>query len=285
MARPHLPDQHTTILLHPFAPPEIFGVFSYEVEGVQFLLSRPVQTVSIDRPWGEQRRLLTVAPAINIAISPRVGVVPIAAAQLRSTLRSPCRTTSKAMRQAKSNCDCQTVGLQRQPSTTSHSRTKAKRATLFKVSLPHAATGADYKMHAVAEYGGREYTEGYRVIAHRDLEPRHLYRPATMDVRGIDVKVAPNLSVGYVMGVGDEVPKSLEQIGVKVTMLGENDLANGHLDQFDAIIIGIRASAVRDDLKTYSKRLLDYAERGGNLIYQYQTQEFDAAPYGPYPTS
>jgi hypothetical protein len=29
----------------------------------------------------------------------------------------------------------------------------------------------------------------------------------------------------------------------------------GHLDQFDAIIIGIRASAVRDDLKTYSKRL------------------------------
>jgi len=40
---------------------------------------------------------------------------------------------------------------------------------------------------------------------------------------------------------------------------------------------------VRDDLKTYSKRLLDYAERGGNLIYQYQTQEFDAAPYGPYP--
>jgi len=40
---------------------------------------------------------------------------------------------------------------------------------------------------------------------------------------------------------------------------------------------------VRDDLKAYSKRLLDYAERGGNLIYQYQTQEFDAAPYGPYP--
>ena len=149
--------------------------------------------------------------------------------------------------------------------------------------MPRAATGADNKIHAVAEYGGREYTEGYRVIAHRDLEPRHLYRPATMDVHGIDVQVAPNLSVGYVMGVGDEVPQALEQIGVKVTMLGANDLANGDLDQFDSIIIGIRASAVRDDLKTYSKRLLDYAERGGNLIYQYQTQEFDAAPYGPYP--
>jgi len=85
------------------------------------------------------------------------------------------------------------------------------------------------------------------------------------------------------MGVGDEVPKALEQIGVKVVTLGENDLAKGNLDVFDAIIIGIRATAVRDDLKAYGKRLLDYAERGGNLIYQYQTQEFDAAPYGPYP--
>ena len=54
-------------------------------------------------------------------------------------------------------------------------------------------TGRDYKIQAVAEYGGREFIEGYRVIAYRDLEPRHLYAPATMDVRGVDVKVAPDL--------------------------------------------------------------------------------------------
>src|SRR4029453_12121698 len=96
----------------------------------------------------------------------------------------------------------------------------------FKVALPRAATGADDKIHAVAEYGGRAYTEGDRVIAHRDLEPRPLYRPATMDVRSIEVQVAPNLSVAYVMGGGDEVPKALEQIGVIVMMLGANDLAN-----------------------------------------------------------
>ncbi|HEX2489142.1 MAG TPA: PIG-L family deacetylase, partial [Blastocatellia bacterium] len=153
----------------------------------------------------------------------------------------------------------------------------------FRVSAPRVETGRDYRIQAVAEYAGRELTEGYRVIAYRDLEPRHLYAPATMNVRGVDVKVAPDLSIGYVMGVGDEVPKALEQIGVKVTTLGEKDLANGNLDDFDAIVIGIRATAVRSDLKAYSKRLLDYAERGGNLVYQYQTQEFDAASYGPYP--
>jgi LmbE family N-acetylglucosaminyl deacetylase len=283
--RDHIYQINKPQYLHlPFAPPEIFGVFSYEVEGVRFLLSRPVQTVSIARPWGEQRRLLTVAPAINIAMSPRVGVVPIAAAPTAVNVSVNVSNNVKGDAAGKVQLrlpDGWTATPAEHHFTFTHEGEASDFS--FKVSLPRAATGADDKIHAVAAYGGREYTEGYRVIAHRDLEPRHLYRPATMDVRGIDVKVAPNLSVGYVMGVGDAVPQSLEQIGVKVTMLGKNDLAHGHLDQFDSIIIGIRASAVRDDLKTYSKRLLDYAERGGNLIYQYQTQEFDAAPYGPYP--
>jgi LmbE family N-acetylglucosaminyl deacetylase len=268
----------------PFAPPELVGVFSYEVEGVRFVLSHPMQTVSIERPWGEQRRLLTVAPAINIAIAPRVGVVPIAA--------TPTAVTAAV--HVSSNVKGDAVGTVHLRLPDGWTATPAEhtftfthegeaRDFLFNVAVPRATTGAEYKIHAVAECGGRVYTEGYRVIAHRDLEPRHLYRPATMDVRGIDVQVAPNLAVGYVMGVGDEVPQALAQIGVKVTMLGDNDLANGHLEQFDAIIIGIRASAVRADLKTYSKRLLEYVERGGNLIYQYQTQEFDAVPYGPYP--
>src|SRR5215510_6222356 len=79
--RDHIYQINKPLYLHlPFAPPELFGVFSYEVEGVRFVLSHPVQTVSMARPWGEQRRLLTVAPAINIAMAPRVAVVPIAAA-------------------------------------------------------------------------------------------------------------------------------------------------------------------------------------------------------------
>jgi LmbE family N-acetylglucosaminyl deacetylase len=283
--RDHIYQLHTPQYLHlPFSPPELLGVFSYEVEGVRFVLSRPVQTVYMDRPWGEQRRLLTVAPALNIAIAPRVGVVPIAAAPTSVTVS--VTVSSNVQGDAAGRVRLRLPdGWTATPAEHDFTFTHEGEASVFSfnVALPRAAPGAEYQIHAVAEYGGRVYTEGYRVIAHHDLEPRHLYRPATMDVRGIDVQVAPNLSVGYVMGVGDEVPQALEQLGVHVTLLGAEDLTNGPLDQFDAIIIGIRASAVRADLKTYSTRLLDYAERGGNLIYQYQTQEFDAAPYGPYP--
>jgi LmbE family N-acetylglucosaminyl deacetylase len=276
-------DKHKYLNL-PFPPPDVMGVLNYEVDGVRFTLTQPAQTVYIDRPWGEQRRLLTVAPALSVAISPRVGVVPVAAEQANYTLRVNVMNNVKGSATGKVRLRLPqgwTATPQEAPLNFTHEGEAQN--FIFSVAVPRVTTGTDYKVQAVAEYNGREYTEGYQVIAHRDLEPRHLYRPATMDLRGIEVAVPAGLKAGYVMGVGDEVPQALEQIGVQVTMLNENDLANSNLDGFDVIIVGIRATTVRDDLKTYSKRLLDYAERGGNLIYQYQTQEFDDAPYGPYP--
>ena len=268
----------------PFPPPDVMGVLNYYVNGERFTLTQPAQTVYVDRPWGEQRRLLSVAPAVSVGISPRVGVVPLGAAQNNFKLTVNVLNNVKGDAAGKVRLRLP-EGWTSTPAETTFKFTHEGEIGnfSFSVSVPRISTGTDYKVHAVAEYAGREYNEGYQVIAHRDLEPRHLYRPAVMELRGIEVKVAPNLNIGYVMGVGDEVPKALEQIGVKVTMLGEQDLAGGNFDQFDAIIIGIRATAVRDDLKSYSKRLLDYVERGGNLIYQYQTQEFDSAPFCPYP--
>jgi hypothetical protein len=56
------------------------------------------------------------------------------------------------------------------------------------------------------------------------------------------------------------------------------------LNQFTTIILGIRAYAVRADVRTYNQRLLDFVNNGGTLIVQYNTPEFDKN-YGPYPYS
>jgi LmbE family N-acetylglucosaminyl deacetylase len=268
----------------PFTTPEPVGVATYQIDGVKFRLVSPVMTTFNQPPFGEQRRLLSVVPAINISISPRVGVAPIGAGQISFNVSVSVSNNVKGGASGKVKLKLPDGWSSTPPVQDFKFASEGEAGVFtFKVSAPGVATGQDYKVQAIAQDGGFEFNEGYRVIAYRDLEPRHLYAPATMDVRGVDVKVAPDLSIGYVMGVGDEIPKALEQIGVKVTTLGEKDLANGNLDDFDAIVIGIRATAVRADLKAYSKRLLDYAECGGNLVYQYQTQEFDAAPYGPYP--
>ncbi|MEO7157558.1 MAG: PIG-L family deacetylase, partial [Vicinamibacterales bacterium] len=60
-------------------------------------------------------------------------------------------------------------------------------------------------------------------------------------------------------------------------------LASGDLSQFDTILTGTRAYAVRDDLRTYNSRLLDYARAGGNVVILYNTQELVPNTFAPFP--
>jgi hypothetical protein len=98
------------------------------------------------------------------------------------------------------------------------------------------------------------------------------------------VKVPEGLNVGYIIGTGDDVPQSLEDLGLHVKFLSPQDLQTGNLSGFDVIVVGIRAYAVRPEIRTVNDRLLAYVKDGGVLLVQYQTPEFDHN-YGPYPLS
>lgn len=91
-------------------------------------------------------------------------------------------------------------------------------------------------------------------------------------------------SVAYVMGSGDQVPDALEQMGYRVTALGDESLERDDLSRFDAIVIGVRAYNTRPRLKALVPRLLAYAAGGGRLVTQYQTPDpaLDE-PLGPFP--
>ena len=270
----------------PFAPPEVHGVLTYRVDGVDFTIMRPAQTVSINRPWGERRRLLTVAPAISLSVSPRIGVIPIQSGKEEQHFTTTVEVLNNVKGEATGVValhlpDGWAASPENAPFAFTHEG--AIRTFTFSVSAQHVEAGKSYIIQAVGTYDGEDYTTGYQTIDYPDLEPRHLYYPATMTLHSIDVQLPSNLKVGYVMGVGDKVPEALQQIGIDVQLLDREDLRIGDLNQFDTILVGIRAYAVRRDLVAYNSRLLDYAHRGGNLIVQYQTPEFDAAPFGPYP--
>lgn len=78
-------------------------------------------------------------------------------------------------------------------------------------------------------------------------------------------------NIGYIMGAGDEVGKYLENLNFKITYLEAKDLESNSIQQFDAIILGIRAFNVVNDLKFKNKILFDYVKNGGNVIVQYNT--------------
>jgi hypothetical protein len=85
------------------------------------------------------------------------------------------------------------------------------------------------------------------------------------------------------MGVGDQVPAAIEQLGAAVQLITPAELASGDLSRYHTIVTGVRAYERRADLRANNHRLLNYAANGGTVLVQYNKFEFNEAQYGPYP--
>jgi hypothetical protein len=158
----------------------------------------------------------------------------------------------------------------------------------FQVTPPAHVKVGDYTLRAVAtspSTGDQKFSNGYQVIEYPHIERRQVIKAAEIPLKVVDVKTAPNLNVGYIVGVGDQVPPAIEQLGAKVQFIDEDEMAWGDLSKHDVIVTGVRAYERRADLRAYNRRLLDYVERGGTAIIQYNKMEFNEAEYGPYPAS
>jgi LmbE family N-acetylglucosaminyl deacetylase len=255
----------------------------YTVDGANVEIRHVVQNREAQLPYGYAMRELKIVPAVAVNVRPRQAIVPLA-----MTAKS-VGVNVELLNNSDTGADGTLAlklpaGWKSDPAQVPFRFTRAgeKQQYAFAVSIS-ALENRDYRIEAVATAGGRTYSEGYDAIEKRDLETRFLYHAAAVGVRGVDVKIAPGLNVGYVMGIGDDVPGGIAQLGARVTLLGEADLASGNLKQFDAIMTGTRAYAVRDDLRTYNQRLLDYVRDGGNLIVLYNTQELDPKQFAPFP--
>jgi LmbE family N-acetylglucosaminyl deacetylase len=259
------------------------AVVRYRVAGAPVEARAAVQHREARAPYGFVTRELRVVPAIAVNASPALVVVPRSARSKRVDVSVEVVNNRAAGSEG-------VVQLRLPQGWTSEPRQMAfafrrpgERAIYtFAVGIPSIADRV-LQIEAVASVGDREYREGYEFIEHRDLDGRYLYRPSLTEVRGVDVETVPGLNVGYVMGIGDRVPEAIRQLGYVVTMLEEGDLARGNLSRFDAIVTGTRAYAVREDLKTYNRRLLEYVEQGGNLIVLYNTQELVPNRFAPRP--
>jgi LmbE family N-acetylglucosaminyl deacetylase len=255
---------------------------TFQYHGVDFHTLAVVQSVHRVTGPGPMMEPLLVGPPISLWLSPAAGIVPLSSAtlHLQVTLHSDVKGPAKG-----------TVHLDLPQGWTSipasvnfaTSQDGDEQNLNFEIH-PSGVRAQQYDIKAVAEYNGQSFTEGFKTVGYTGLRPYPYYRKADYHTTGVDVKVAPALNVGYIMGTGDDVPRSLEDLGVHVKFLSPQDLQTGNLSAYDAILVGIRAYAVRPEIKTANDRLLEYVKGGGVLLIQYQTPEFDHN-YGPYPFS
>ncbi len=147
----------------------------------------------------------------------------------------------------------------------------SKDATLHFDATPVAANGAMQTVAAVADAGGKQYSEGYRIGGYDGLTPIYIYAPATYKTRDMNVKVAPGLRVAYLEGTGDEVPQDLKNMGVTVTPVEVWNLNSSNLADYDVVVLGVRVFTAHGDIEQAGPPLMEFVKNGGTVIVQYDT--------------
>jgi len=290
----------------PMRPTPFHATVMLSVNGVDVIHDLPVQHRYEGNIFsGEKRTELLVVPAFSVLMSPDVAIVP--ASSIRSS--AAARATTPQTRASGAPSPDRELRVTVVNDTTGAAETtvrldapKGWTATppLHKVAFerPDEAQtvrfmlkpglnipSAEYHVRAIVEGGGQTFTRGFEIIEYPHIRRYHVYADADATLKVINVRIEPNLLVGYVMGVGDQVPPAIEQLGARVQMLTAEDLAWGDLSKYDVIVTGVRAYERRDDLRANNSRLLEYVKNGGSMIVQYNKFEFNDAQYGPYPAN
>ena len=243
-----------------------------------------VQTKHIDPTYGQTQRPLAVAPPVSVALEPAVQVI---STRLSGPAEVMVGVRSNVGGAAQANVSLQVpAGWKVSPlSQPAQFATEGEfKDFRFTVTPPALKEGA-YDLTAKAEYNGKDYREGFSTIGHHDIGEFFYYRPARQRISAIEVNVPKAMQVGYIMGAGDDIPAVLQQVGMNLHMITPAELASADLTRFHTIVVGIRAYDVRNDIRQFNRRLLEYVNNGGTLLVQYvaSTGAFNSGRYAPYP--
>ena len=265
-----------------FAPWPLAAWTEFTFDGVPIRVGQVVQTMQHVLGPGGIYEPLVVTPAIGVRMEPEARILPLDGSAL------PVRVTVHAQAAADGTVDLKLpTGWTAQPASAPFHLAAAgdTEPILFSVTpaenpvavtMAHPLQPAPNTIQAVAHSAGHAYETGWQSIGYAGLRPYNLYKPAQLLTRRVDVKLAPGLRIGYIMGTGDEVPDAIEALGAVPHLLTPAELASSDLSAWNVIVVGIRAYSNRPDLTAAQPRLNEFVRRGGTLIVQYQSSNFPA---------
>jgi hypothetical protein len=272
----------------PFAPTPFRVTFFMKAGGVEVTREVPIQFRYVkDLYNGDKRMELNVVPAFSVRVTPGLAVIP-AGASANSVGREVHVTVTNATKgaaQASVTLELP-AGWKTAPASAplSFAHEDESLSARFVITAPAHVKPGEYTLRAIVTSASNEkFANGYQEIEYPHVQRRQIIKPAETALKVVEVKIAPDITVGYIAGAGDQVPTAIEQLGAKLKFIDQEEMAWGDLAKYDVIVTGVRAYERRADLRAYNHRLLDYAERGGTVIVQYNKMEFNQAEYGPFP--
>ena len=261
----------------PETPKNIKVKFSFLIEGLAYEFTKDLTYKYNDQKEGEVYQPLEIVPELSVKVAENVYIfsnempqdieisVMAHTANQEGTVRLPLPQ----------NWSCE-------PNIQSFQLKEKGQSVTLKFSVKPPSGQSEIVLHPEVEANGQIYDKQMSKIDYAHIPLQLVFQPASSKLVKLDIKTSGH-AVGYIMGAGDQVDESIRQMGYQVTKLNDADLAPEKLKGFDAIVLGVRAFNVVEELKFKKDILFDYVKNGGNLIVQYNVSKplvtNDIAPF------
>ena len=249
----------------PETPRAVFVDFNLTIEGTPITITKPVVYRYSKPDKGELYRPFEIIPEVSVSISDKVFI-------FENDQQKEIEVTIKAGRD-----EVEGYVQMAHPKDWSIYPQKQKveilnkgdiQKVVFTVIPPKGQS--EGLITPMVNLNGEFFTDELIEIDYAHIPFQTVLMPSESKVVRLDIQKRGD-NIGYIEGAGDVVPESLRQIGYNVTIIKPEQISPENLTNFDAIVVGIRAYNIVDELKFKQKFLLDYVKEGGNLVIQYNT--------------
>ncbi len=263
---------------HPEKPTTAIIDFSFRISDQVISYQRPPVYKYTDQVRGEVYQPLIVAPAVTASMADKAYVFSGNSAKTIPILLKSFRDKTEG-----SLSPQVPVGWKIEPQRIEFNLPKKgdEKTVQFIISPTDRAVSGKFTLSILS--GGQRYNRGNRIINYEHIPIQTLFPLAEAKIERVELNTGGK-KIGYIAGAGDLIPESLQQIGYHVSTLSETEIMNADLAQYDAIITGVRAYNVNERLAVMHPKLMEYVNKGGTLLIQYNvTNPLLVQNIGPYP--
>lgn len=262
--------------------PEIFVTSSFYVQGTYIHIPGEIHHKTIDPSIGEIYQPFFISPAATVNFKDEIIIINSTSQKIKLVVKSFRENNSVDVHVNLPDGWDFAPGYGNDQTLTFEHANESKEIEL--VIRPHTAQGDQvFRLSAYAKVKGKIYPYAYHKIAYEHIPEQVWFDSSQVKCLRIALASKPK-RIGYLDGAGDKIPDILRQLGHEITMLSESDIQTGELQQFNAIIIGVRAFNTIKSLKYLNDRLFKYVHLGGKLLVQYNTSTpLVTSEMGPFP--
>jgi len=257
--------------------------FDLSIAGEKISFTKPVKYKFTDQVKGEIYQPVFIIPSVTVYASPEI--LLFGKEKKSENILVQVNANRKISGSAEVHARSASYNVVNKDSSFALNRNAAKNYTFSLNGDKLGRRTVDNLYGFMNGMDGKKEVAGY--LAMRSINYDHIpsiryFYGDNIKILNIDLKTAGK-KVGYIIGAGDKIPEALEQMGYEVTLLTEKEISRNNLQQFDAIIAGVRTHNANGWMPKYYDKLMKYVENGGNYIVQYsQANNLPGGKMGPY---